>query len=166
MKQASLASVALCVAGMAQAREESGCAPSTWKFGEFSDFPNASDTMVVSDRPVRKMLGITGARDDLKPGDINCRYTAYTDGRELTRNTCAEIAKEYLMRLETFFALNPTVNPSCDNLKPDTEYCVRGFIEPLRAYDGKCGPPNGGATCVGTGRECCNSETWTCGNSE
>ena len=38
-------------------------------------------------------------------------------------------------------------------------------IEPPRAFDGLCGPPNNNATCLGTGSQCCNSETWTCGSS-
>lgn len=39
-------------------------------------------------------------------------------------------------------------------------------IEPVRAYDGLCGPYHNDATCVGTAKGCCNSETWTCGDTE
>ena len=39
-------------------------------------------------------------------------------------------------------------------------------VEPLRAYDGMCGPQNKNATCVGTDKQCCNKKTWTCGDSE
>ena len=39
-------------------------------------------------------------------------------------------------------------------------------VEPLRAFDGKCGRPNNNATCVGTDKQCCNAQTWTCGDSE
>lgn len=38
-------------------------------------------------------------------------------------------------------------------------------VEPIRALDGLCGPPNNNATCLGTAYQCCNAETWTCGNS-
>lgn len=38
-------------------------------------------------------------------------------------------------------------------------------IEPVRAFDGQCGPPNNNATCLGTDKQCCNSQTWTCGDS-
>lgn len=39
-------------------------------------------------------------------------------------------------------------------------------IEPLRAENGRCGPPHKNATCVGSDMgQCCNSETWTCGDS-
>jgi hypothetical protein len=39
-------------------------------------------------------------------------------------------------------------------------------LEPLRAYDGLCGPHHAGATCIGTDKQCCNSKTWECGDSE
>ncbi|KAK3949219.1 hypothetical protein QBC32DRAFT_220174, partial [Pseudoneurospora amorphoporcata] len=39
-------------------------------------------------------------------------------------------------------------------------------IEPLRAYDGLCGPPNNNATCLGSKvGQCCNANTWKCGSS-
>jgi hypothetical protein len=37
--------------------------------------------------------------------------------------------------------------------------------EPLRAYNGLCGPDNGNATCVGTDKQCCNKNTWICGDT-
>ncbi|KAK4101431.1 carbohydrate-binding module family 18 protein [Parathielavia hyrcaniae] len=39
-------------------------------------------------------------------------------------------------------------------------------IEPLRSTDGFCGPSHNGANCSGTAAQCCNSKTWTCGDSE
>ncbi|KAH8743726.1 hypothetical protein F5882DRAFT_498637, partial [Hyaloscypha sp. PMI_1271] len=50
-------------------------------------------------------------------------------------------------------------------IQPNTPYCVSGFIEPLRSASGLCGPKNNNATCLGTDFQCCNSQTWTCGNS-
>jgi len=38
--------------------------------------------------------------------------------------------------------------------------------QPLLASDGKCGPQNKNATCLGTPLQCCNSKTWKCGDSE
>ncbi|KAB5580961.1 hypothetical protein GE09DRAFT_1279775 [Coniochaeta sp. 2T2.1] len=41
-----------------------------------------------------------------------------------------------------------------------------GLDEPLRSTNGRCGPPYGNATCAGyRGGQCCNAETWTCGDS-
>ncbi|KAK3903196.1 hypothetical protein C8A05DRAFT_14823, partial [Staphylotrichum tortipilum] len=56
--------------------------------------------------------------------------------------------------------------PDCSNLEPNTKYCVIGFVEPLRSTDGFCGPQHNNATCLGTEAQCCNAETWTCGNTE
>ncbi|CAG8953945.1 hypothetical protein HYFRA_00010906 [Hymenoscyphus fraxineus] len=64
-----------------------------------------------------------------------------------------------------FFLLNPDLDPYCGNIQADTDYCVRGFIEPLRGFDGLCGPPNKNATCRGTRLQCCNANTFTCGGS-
>ncbi len=49
--------------------------------------------------------------------------------------------------------------------KREVEADLVKVIEPLRAFDGKCGPPNNNATCIGTDKQCCNSQTWTCGDS-
>lgn len=38
--------------------------------------------------------------------------------------------------------------------------------QPLLSPDGKCGPSNNNATCSGTEKQCCNSETWTCGDTD
>lgn len=35
----------------------------------------------------------------------------------------------------------------------------------MRSANGLCGPLHNNATCLGTEYQCCNSETWTCGNS-
>lgn len=39
-------------------------------------------------------------------------------------------------------------------------------IEPLRATDGLCGPKHNNATCLGTDKQCCNANTFTCGSTE
>ncbi|KAH9904530.1 hypothetical protein F4778DRAFT_66305 [Xylariomycetidae sp. FL2044] len=51
-------------------------------------------------------------------------------------------------------------------LEPETIYCMEGFPEPLRAYDGLCGPDHDNATCWGATEQCCNSKTWTYENPE
>jgi hypothetical protein len=50
-----------------------------------------------------------------------------------------------------------------DKLRQITYVCTLVY-EPLRAWDGLCGPDHN-ATCLGTGKQCCNSKTWTCGDS-
>lgn len=93
------------------------------------------------------------------------------------------MATKYGITVDFFFTLNPTLELDCSNIQPKTEYCVDGcklplsqdvvasarltrtVIEPVRAMDQLCGPSNGHATCFGTAYQCCNSETWTCGNS-
>lgn len=49
--------------------------------------------------------------------------------------------------------------------KREAEADLVQVVEPLRAFDGQCGPPNNNATCLGPDKQCCNSQTWTCGNS-
>lgn len=40
-------------------------------------------------------------------------------------------------------------------------------VEPVRTTDDTCGPPHNNATCLGhrQGKQCCNAQTWTCGNT-
>ncbi|KAK2025679.1 hypothetical protein LX32DRAFT_596242 [Colletotrichum zoysiae] len=101
---------------------------------------------------------------NVNPGEINCRYSTVSPA-VVTRYTCEILTEYYQLPHDDFFVLNPGLNKNCSNIKPQTEYCVAGFIEPLRAFDGRCGPPHKNATCLGTEKQCCNSDTWTCGNS-
>ncbi|KAN0116990.1 carbohydrate-binding module family 18 [Hyaloscypha variabilis] len=102
---------------------------------------------------------------NISPGQVNCRYTGSTEGLDINYYTCTQLANQYGISIETFFTLNPGLHPDCGNIQPDTDYCVRGFIEPVRATAGLCGPLNNNATCLGTQFQCCNAKTWTCGNS-
>ncbi|PTB65069.1 carbohydrate-binding module family 18 protein [Trichoderma citrinoviride] len=123
------------------------CAPSIWQPGQFEDrFPVVSGGNVTT-------------------GTVNCRYAGNTEGMDINYYTCTALAVQYGISVDTFFMLNPDVNPDCSNIKADTDYCVSGFIEPARATDGLCGPQNSNATCLGTEFQCCNSKTWKCGNS-
>ncbi|KAL2193158.1 hypothetical protein P885DRAFT_81433 [Corynascus similis CBS 632.67] len=96
-------------------------------------------------------------------GAYNPKALKRTNGTMSTRTTL--MATKYGITVDFFFTLNPTLELDCSNIQPKTEYCVDGFIEPVRAMDQLCGPSNGHATCFGTAYQCCNSETWTCGNS-
>ncbi|KAM0554930.1 hypothetical protein ACHAPJ_006666 [Fusarium lateritium] len=101
----------------------------------------------------------------IQAGSINCRLSTAAESK-VNSNTCASIAKQYQITLDEFYELNPGLENDCKNVQPEIQYCVEGFQEPLRAHDGKCGPDNGNATCVGTDKQCCNKNTWTCGDSE
>ncbi|RBR24696.1 uncharacterized protein FIESC28_02469 [Fusarium coffeatum] len=98
-------------------------------------------------------------------GSINCRMSEVS-GAKVDPKTCATLAKKWDISVEKFYELNPRLEDSCENVRPKIRYCVDGFVEPLRAYDGMCGPQNKNATCVGTDKQCCNKKTWTCGDSE
>ncbi|OBT74629.1 hypothetical protein VF21_06412 [Pseudogymnoascus sp. 05NY08] len=104
------------------------------------------------------------ATGNVTAGQVNCRYSGTTDS-EVNYYTCTSLAKFYGISNKVFFTLNPELALDCSNIKPNTPYCVSGFIEPLRSTSGKCGPKNNNATCLGTDFQCCNSQTWTCGNS-
>ncbi|CAF3497348.1 hypothetical protein FGSG_00029 [Fusarium graminearum PH-1] len=101
----------------------------------------------------------------METGGINCRFSTKT-GSKVSSDTCATIAKKYEITLDTFYELNPRLKSDCKNVLPDIRYCVEGFPEPIRAYNGLCGPPHSNATCVGTDKQCCNKNTWTCGDTK
>ncbi|KAF1822571.1 carbohydrate-binding module family 18 protein [Dissoconium aciculare CBS 342.82] len=126
------------------------------------------------------LLGLINAlvkRDDCVPwqfnakrsiasvGQTNCRYHAKT-GKNVNYFTCTEIAQKYKLTIAELLDLNPELDENCQRIKAETDYCVVGFHEPVRAWDGKCGAPHGNASCLGTDKQCCNSKTFTCGNSE
>ncbi|PKS06189.1 hypothetical protein jhhlp_007506 [Lomentospora prolificans] len=98
-------------------------------------------------------------------GEINCLDFDFVYADAHPRK-CHALAFDNNISIEQFLALNPILAGTCWNLRPWHVYCTQGFVEPLRAYDGRCGPPHNNATCLGSGRgECCNAETWTCGDS-
>ncbi|KAK3934651.1 hypothetical protein QBC46DRAFT_368066 [Diplogelasinospora grovesii] len=92
---------------------------------------------------------VTTMDTEIQPGDVNCRYSA-TTSNTVNYYTCTQMATKYSITVDGFFTLNPTLKLNCNNIQPKTEYCVNSFIEPVRATDQLCGPPNGNATCLGT----------------
>ncbi|KAH7306161.1 hypothetical protein BKA65DRAFT_578340 [Rhexocercosporidium sp. MPI-PUGE-AT-0058] len=96
----------------------------------------------------------------LKPGELNCRYTGHSD-TVINYYSCMKMAIFYEITIEKFFSLNPTLKKDCSNIQPSSGYCVKGFIEPVRATDGLCGPKNSNATCLGQlVGQCYNAATW------
>ncbi|KAI1377844.1 hypothetical protein F4677DRAFT_413698 [Hypoxylon crocopeplum] len=136
------------------------CKPWTW---EPDGDLGAATTISAADAP--SFTPSAPEQITIQPGEINCRYWATTksDGECCT---CARFIDFYGIELKKFLILNPQIKPDCSNIAPNTEYCVAGFIEPVRAWDGLCGPPHNNATCIGTAKQCCNSETWTCGDTD
>ncbi|KAH6060496.1 hypothetical protein HBI67_137660 [Parastagonospora nodorum] len=100
-----------------------------------------------------------------KPGEVVCRYTASTTD-EINYYTCQRFSDRYGIDINKFFQLNSAVNKACDNLKINTEYCVSGYIQEVISTNGLCGLPNKNTTCIDTDKQCCNSETWKCGDTE
>ncbi|TIC91062.1 hypothetical protein CH35J_011147 [Colletotrichum higginsianum] len=131
----------------------SHCQPYKWN-------SNSLQRVAAADEPVPT----EGVLLVVKPGEINCRYWADTT-EEVNYYTCSQLAHRYEIPNDVFFMLNPVLNKDCSNIKPKSEYCVTGFIEPIRAFDGLCGPRHNNATCQGTDKPCCNADTWTCGDS-
>ncbi|KAH7024401.1 uncharacterized protein B0I36DRAFT_294999 [Microdochium trichocladiopsis] len=138
------------------------CKPVTWLPDGASEAAPSSDnsTTTIPRYPALDLI-TTG---ELKPGEIRCRYATETR-KDVNRWTCAWLAERYHITLDFFFTLNPSLGRDCSNIRPETAYCVKGFIEPLRSPDGRCGPLHNNATCTGTTHGlCCNVDTWTCGS--
>ena len=134
-----------------------------------------SQPMSVSIAFALFVYGVIGA-----PGDVVCRYET-TTLQEVNYYTCTELARKYSITVEKFLTLNPSVNQNCDTIKPNTKYCVAGCklsilvqhninsdirpgLELPVAEDGFCGPQYNNATCLGLDKQCCNGETWKCGD--
>ncbi|KAF2271267.1 uncharacterized protein EI97DRAFT_497345 [Westerdykella ornata] len=135
------------------------CQPSTWASAGRMRRAVVTPTAVASSSLTVANVGT------VEPGQINCQYWATTKS-SVNYYTCTDLAEKYGISVEVFFQLNPEVDAGCGNIQPKTKYRVEGFIEPPRATEGLCGPPNNNATCLGTEVQCCNSETWTCGDAE
>lgn len=115
-----------------QSKDE--CAPSTWQRGQ-SEGWQLSDTTVSSSIEAQPTGDATISPVTISPlistgdvhaGQVNCRYTASTNGREVNYYTCALLANRYGISVESFFKLNPGLHPDCSNIQADTDYCVRG----------------------------------------
>ncbi|KAH7116511.1 hypothetical protein B0J13DRAFT_205577 [Dactylonectria estremocensis] len=139
-----------------------GCKPHRWEGPTHSGANPASSRRAPHPDATRSVPKKTR----VEAGDINCRGwgRTYDDVDSLT---CENLADRYQIYISKFYELNPILESDCKTIRPNTEYCISGFIEPLRAYDGRCGPLFNNATCVGMNQgSCCNSETWTCGNRD
>ncbi|KFA69002.1 hypothetical protein S40285_08973 [Stachybotrys chlorohalonatus IBT 40285] len=148
------AASSLLFADLALAQDQNDCRPYQWD--NFLCIHAADDP--ADPEPTEGSLIV------VQPGEANCRYWADTP-EEVSYYTCSQLAHTYELLNEVFFSLNPSLKKDCSNIEPQAEYCVVGFVEPIRAIGGLCGPRHNNSTCLGTDKQCCNSETWTCGDS-
>jgi hypothetical protein len=58
-------------------------------------------------------------------GDIVCRYDTVTN-QDVNYYTCAEINNKYELSMDRLVDLNPGLQQDCENVKPETKYCVKG----------------------------------------
>ncbi|CAA9966660.1 hypothetical protein PTMSG1_10019 [Pyrenophora teres f. maculata] len=138
------------------------CQPVTWN--KNSNKIRAATSLAPTSTPsvVSNVSEITIL--DVSPGEINCR-SWFDTGKSVNYYTCTQISNMFEISTDQFFALNPEIKADCSNIMPLTTYCVDGFVEPHRATDGLCGPKHNNATCIGQDMQCCNAETFKCGNS-
>ena len=61
----------------------------------------------------------------LAVGDVICEWSTTTKS-SVNYYTCTELADKYGTLIDDFFELNPILNRECDNIQPDTQYCVIG----------------------------------------
>lgn len=95
--------------------------------------------------------------------EVRCRYNV-TAPDKVSYYTCTELATRYSISLETFLLLNPLIDPDCTSIQAGESYCVAGSVVPT-TEDGNC-EPDSYVSCIGySGGQCCNSETWKCGNT-
>ncbi len=62
---------------------------------------------------------------NLTAGEVNCRFSA-TTGNDVNYYTCTELATKYGATIDLFFILNPTLEPDCSNIQPNTPYYFAG----------------------------------------
>jgi hypothetical protein len=101
-----------------------GCKPVTWSNGEDGESAAKSQRDNNGTMPIPRYQTLIST-GNITAGEINCRYSA-TTSNDVDGDTCAQLATKYGIAKDKFFVLNPTVNPDCSNIEPDTEYCVAG----------------------------------------
>ncbi|KAL2066964.1 hypothetical protein VTL71DRAFT_1388 [Oculimacula yallundae] len=139
------------------------CVPWTWSWRSGARVGIVDDAVTS---PLRAAVNTYQRAATIEPGDVNCRSWTQTYD-EVGYWSCSQLADDYGITLDKFWILNPTLAPDCEAIMPNTEYCVDGFIEPLRSTDGFCGPNHKNATCIGSDfGQCCNAGTWKCGQTD
>lgn len=132
--------IALCFAARVLAADD--CAPVEWQPGDFEDrfkiatftshpessrlseVQGSSAPSIPSGDPVAISLAVDGR--NITSGKVNCRYSANTKDMELNYYTCTVLSRKYGITTDTFFMLNPELEPNCSNIRANTDYCVSG----------------------------------------
>ncbi|KAF7550465.1 hypothetical protein G7Z17_g5725 [Cylindrodendrum hubeiense] len=96
------------------------CKPITWKAKERHDAPSHSWPARPKPTP-----SVPQKKKPYEAGDINCRYWANTH-EHVNYDSCKKLVQRYRIDVETFFKLNPILDPDCGNIRPYTLYCVAG----------------------------------------
>ncbi|KAH8904975.1 hypothetical protein BR93DRAFT_882330, partial [Coniochaeta sp. PMI_546] len=146
--------------GQSASAPANDCAPTTW-----GSPPALRDATATAVAVVPIMPSMAGNATKLQPGNINCSFyeRTYDDAHYYS---CKEMAGKSDLSIAQFLFLNPILLPDCLNIEKNALYCITGFVEPLRSTDGFCGPQHINATCLGTDAQCCNAETFTCGDTK
>ncbi|KAK1765333.1 hypothetical protein QBC33DRAFT_593563 [Phialemonium atrogriseum] len=137
--------------------------PATWNVKRWEGAYNPKALKRTNGTMSTRTTLVTTVDTEIQPGDVNCRYSATTSAT-VNYYTCTQMATKYGITVDDFFTLNPTLELDCSNIQLKTEYCVDGFIEPVRATDQLCAPPNVNATCLGTGDDFCGTSVCFSGN--
>ena len=125
----------LLIAFTACATATNTCAPSTWDgpilrrqatpTAASDDGISASGSLGARHTSDITISGIITFGGEIEPGKINCRY-AGTTSDDVNCCTCTQLATRYGISIETFFVLNPALDPDCSNIQPNSDYCVSG----------------------------------------
>ena len=128
--------VALCLTSAVQA--QGTCAPASFTPADYqkrqlsvpTQSPSASlqtsDGIGSAPAPSPVVISPLINGGSASQGQVVCRYTTNTADKVLNYYTCTALADRYGISVDVFFRLNPTVKRDCSNLRPNTDYCVRG----------------------------------------
>ena len=98
------------------------CQPVTWPDPPEARQDGATAAIVFPRAPIleSRQNGST-----LQPGQVNCRFHGRTYDK-VNYYSCKELADTFLISVDEFFVLNPTLRRDCSNIVANTQYCVKG----------------------------------------
>lgn len=95
---------------------------------------------------------------------VICRNNA-TAPAKATYFTCTELRNVYIISVEKFMFLDPSMDPDCTNNQAGESYCVAGNVV-ATTTDGTCKPQSKVPYLEYSRCQCCNRETFKCGNAK
>lgn len=153
-----LSTLAISLIVLSQQAFADDCRAATWSKRDVDPVQEFSKPRFIPS-PLKRDV----SNGSLAAGDVLCRYYGHTD-KNVDYYSCTQLASFYNIPIDQFFALNPTLKSDCSNIAANTDYCVVGSVQPKYSADLSCGPSSG-SSCPLLGPNCCNSQTWKCGNS-